>query len=331
MQNFRNYYEILGVSPDTPTDEIKRVYRRLARQYHPDLNPGDKEAEEQFKDILEAYEVLSDPGKRTEYDQLSFFLRARQNSRKRNSGSKFSSAEIEYFSQFPTFDSFLDSLLNRRREVNQGQPTGERSRPVERNAEAYTPGRSKVYNTVTSESRPMKRDIEALLTLPLEKAYRGGKERIRLEDGRSLEVDMPPGMVSGEKMRLRKLGMNGGDLYLKITVAPHSFLQIAGNEIYCKLPITPVEAILVGQVEVLTLDGLVKMNLPPGVKSGQKLRLANKGYPDNRGRRGDQVVEIEIQFPTQLTPEKRELYEKLRDLEDNLREPLWKSDAESSD
>ncbi len=324
MQNFRNYYEILGVTPDTPTEEVKRVYRRLALQYHPDRNPGNKEAEERFKDVQEAYEVLSDPNKRAEYDQLSFFLRQRQNSnRKRNSATRFSAAEIEYFSQFPTFDSFLDSLLNRRREVNVGEPAGRRSRPVEPNAQAYSPGGSKVYNTVKPEPRAVKRDIEALLTLPLEKAYHGGKERIRLEDGRSLEVDMPPGMVTGEKMRLRNLGLNGGDLYLKITVAPHGFLELQGNEVYCKLPITPVEAILGGSIEVLTLDGLVKMNLPKGVKNGQKLRLANKGYPDHRGRRGDQVVEVEIRFPTELTPDQQELYEKLRRLEGNLRQNLW--------
>ncbi|MDJ1182098.1 DnaJ C-terminal domain-containing protein [Roseofilum casamattae] len=328
MQNFRNYYQILAVTPDTSIEEVKRVYRRLARQYHPDLNPGDKQAEERFKDILEAYEILSDPTRREEYDRLSFFLQQRQkNNRKWNNGSRFSSKDMEYFDRFPTFDSFLDSLLNRRREMNTGEPTGARSRPVERTSQAYTPGRSKVYNTVKNQPQAAKRDIEALLTLPLEKAYHGGKEKIRLEDGRSLEVDMPPGMVTGEKMRLRKLGMNGGDLYLKVTVAPHPFLDVQGNEIYCKLPITPVEAILGGQVEVLTLDGLVKMNLPKEVYTGKQLRLAKKGYVDNRGRRGDQVVEIEIRYPEELTAEQRGLYEKLRDLESGLREILWDSES----
>ncbi|WP_338038344.1 DnaJ C-terminal domain-containing protein [Neosynechococcus sphagnicola] len=145
---------------------------------------------------------------------------------------------------------------------------------------------------------------------------------MRLEDGRSLEVNMPPGMVSGQRIRLKGQGVNGGDLYLKIDVAPHSFFKLETWDIQCQLPITPSEAVLGAQVEVPTLDGLVKMTIPPGIRSGQRLRLANKGYP-NEGEgqrspsehRGDQIVELQIVTPRELDPQERELYEKLRRLE----------------
>ena len=111
------------------------------------------------------------------------------------------------------------------------------------------------------------------MTLPLEKAYQGGNERIRLEDGRSLEVTMPPAMVTGQTIRLRNQGIGGGDLYLKITVEPHPLFKLEGSNIFCQVPVTPSEATLGGQVEAPTLDGPVKMTIPPGVRSGQRFRL----------------------------------------------------------
>ena len=144
--------------------------------------------------------------------------------------------------------------------------------------------------------------------MPLERAYIGGPERIRLEDGRSLEVNMPGGMVSGQRIRLRNQGIAGGDLFLKITVSEHEFFKLEGDNIAC-------EAVLGGDIEVPTLDGWVKMKLPPGVISSQVLRLAEKGYPDGRGGRGDQLVEIKIVPPKNLNDEERELYEKLRQIE----------------
>ncbi|MEB3182010.1 MAG: J domain-containing protein [Nostocaceae cyanobacterium] len=314
LQNYRDYYEILGVSKDATNEEIKKVYRRLARQYHPDVNPGNKAAEEKFKEINEAYDVLSDSSKRAQYDQFSNFWKRKgfpgkqQQSKGKSWGdssksSRSANQDVD-FNQYPDFNRFVDSVL------------GNNERKETRNT--TTNSGFRVGNTKTSytvNSRPTKRDIEARLTLPLEKAYQGGNERIRLEDGRSLEVNMPPGMVTGQTIRLRDQGINGGDLYLKITVAPHPFFRLEGSDIHCQLPVTPAEAVLGGQVESPTLDGLVKMNLPPGVKSGQKLRLANKGYPIDKTSRGDQLVEIQIVTPKELSPQERELYEKLRQIE----------------
>jgi curved DNA-binding protein len=312
MQNFRNYYEILGVSRNATIEEIKRAYRKLARQYHPDMNPGNKAAEEKFKDVGEAYEVLSDASKRTQYDQFSRFWNKtgfqggstpRSKTWGTRSGSRISADEVD-FSQFSDFNSFVDQLLNRR-----SDSTTTSTRPDAR--DPYRPGTTKTAYTV---SRSSPRNAEARLTIPLDKAYLGGRERIRLEDGRSLEVNMPPAMVTGQKIRLKGQGVSGGDLYLKIDVAPHPFFKLEGADIYCQVPVTPPEAVLGGAIEVPTLDGLVKMMIPAGVRPGQKLRLGGKGYPID-GRRGDQIVEIQIALPRDISPQERELYEKLRQIE----------------
>jgi curved DNA-binding protein len=126
---------------------------------------------------------------------------------------------------------------------------------------------------------------------------------------------MPPGLVTGQRIRLKNQGINGGDLFLKITVAPHDFFRLEGVDLYCEVPVTPSEAVLGSAIEVPTLDGMVKMNLPRGVRHGQRLRLSNKGYPINRDRRGDQIVEIQIATPTQLSTDELALYEQLRAIE----------------
>lgn len=307
MQNIQNYYEILGVTRDASPDEIKQAFRRLARRYHPDVNPDDKVAEEKFKDINEAYEVLSDLNRRSQYDQFSRLWQ-------RNNGSRKKSANVD-FTQFGEFNKFVDQIRSRRRSGTQ-TVNPERTRIPTDSSEAYRPGTTRREKVVPPRpSRPLRRDIEARLTLPLEKAYQGGRERIRLEDGRSLEVEMPSGMINGQKIRLKEQGVEGGDLYLIITVAPHPFFALQGNDLLCQIPVTPTEAILGGLVEVPTLDGLVKMTVPSGVNSGQRLRLANKGYPDENGKRGDQLVEIMVVIPKNITPEEKELYQKIRSME----------------
>ncbi len=304
MQNFRNYYDILGVTKDATAEDIKKSFRKLARQFHPDLNPGNKQAEEKFKSINEAYEVLSDTVKRAQYEQFGQFwnrpgFQTGKSSSDRgwtNRGNRTATDEVN-FSDFSDFNSFVDQLLNRSDAAVSQEP--------------YRPGTTKTAYTV---GRTKPRDAEARLTVPLDKAYQGGRERIRLEDGRSLEVNMPAGMVTGQRIRLKGQGVSGGDLYLKIDVAPHAFFKLEGSDVLCQLPITPSEAVLGGQIEVPTLDGLVKVNIPVGVRSGQRLRLANKGYP-LEGDRGDQIVEIQIVTPKEISDQERDLYEKLRQLE----------------
>jgi len=306
MQNFRNYYEILGVPKTATADEIKRSYRRLARKYHPDLNPNDKAAEERFKDIGEAYEVLADTTKRQQYDRFGQYWKqggfqggggaGRPREQYTPDFEKGNYSGDVDFSQYNDFQEFVDQLLGKFRASDRPQDTG---------------GSSYRSNTQAPPRPSPRRDSEALLELPLERAYVGGRERIRLEDGRSLEVNMPAGVLSGQRIRLKGQGTSGGDLYLKITLKSHPFFSLEGSDIRCQLPITPSESVLGVQVEVPTLSGLVKLTIPPGVKSGQQLRLSGKGFPKDARTFGDQYVEIQIVVPKTPSNRERELYEQL--------------------
>jgi curved DNA-binding protein len=296
MQAVGNYYEMLGVTKNASSAEIKKAYRTLAIKYHPDRNLGNKVAEEKFKDINEAYEVLSDQTRRVQYDQSI------------NRKNFINKTGLGNFGRNNTAERANTENRSRSR--------------VE--SEDYRPGTTKRTRVVNS--RPERRDIEAKLTLGLDEAYRGGKRKIRLEDGRSLEVDMPAKMINGQRIRLKGQGIESGDLYLKITVARHPFFEIQGENIYCQVPVTPTEAILGSAIEVPTIDGLVKVSVPNGVRSGQRLRLANKGYFDKSGNRGDQLVEIQIFTPKEISEQEKELYEKLRALEEfNPRKNILKS------
>jgi curved DNA-binding protein len=315
MQNFRNYFELLGVTQDASLEEVKRAYRQLARRYHPDLNPGDKEAEEKFKLLGEAYEVLSDPEKRTQYEEYSSFWKQKgfRKGGDGGRGGRFSFGNVE-FSELGDFNTFVDQLLNRRREAAGGAQSRTSAPEADRPKAARTPNPGR--GRPSSRDRPpSQRDAEANLTVPLEKAYSGGRERIRLEDGRSLEVDMPAGMVTGQRIRLKGQGMGGGNLYLRIEIEPHPFFKLQGNDILCRVPVTPSEAALGSTIEVPTLDGLVKIAIPAGVRPGQRLRLGGKGYLVGRERRGDQILEIEIVVPESLSDRERALYEELQRIE----------------
>ncbi|MEM7063302.1 MAG: J domain-containing protein [Cyanobacteria bacterium P01_B01_bin.77] len=282
MQNFRDYYEILGIVQSADAQSIKQAYRRLARQFHPDLNPGDKQSEERFKSLNEAYEILSDTGMRSQYDDY------RRDWFKQKSEADYRDLE--------DFNRFVDQLLNRQ-EIPK------------------TPSQPPKKQKTRQADPAQRRDAEATLQVPLERAFQGGAERVRLEDGRALEVDMPPRMITGQRIRLKGQGINGGDLYLNIVVEPHRFLTVQGRDVMCNVPITPSEAVLGGQVTVPTLDGPVQMTVPAGIQSGRKLRLAGKGYGRLSEERGDQIVAIDVVIPTVLNSQEIDLYEKLSAVE----------------
>ena len=366
MQNFRDYYEILGIAKEADASEIKRAYRALARQYHPDLNPGDQAAEEKFKLLGEAYDVLSDTDKRQQYEEYSRYWNQKGFKKGRRSGRKQRNGRVsiqEEYSAFEDFDNFVEQLLKRHKGGKAAPPpspvpespaepeedwTNRRPRRTPDNwgesdrAASRSDSRSDNRSANRSDSRsadrsdrgnrdrpksstrspysrqpsaPSRRDAEADLTVPLEKAYAGGRERISLEDGRSLEVNMPPGMVTGQRIRLKGQGIGGGNLYLRIEVEPHPYFTLDEGDVYCRLPVTPSEAVLGGTVAVPTLAGLVNMLIPPGVQAGQRLRLSGKGYPVGPGLYGDQIVEIDLVVPTVLDDEEKALYQELRSLE----------------
>ena len=387
MQNFRDYYDILGIAKEADAAEIKRAYRALARKYHPDLNPGDKAAEEKFKLLGEAYDVLSDVDKRQQYEEYSQYWQQKGFKRGRRSGKSWRNSSRtsvqEQYSGFEDFDNFVEQLLKRHKGEDSSpspssrKPSRQPSRPVapkppapepvpqplsspdddwtsrrpsrstdnwgeaesstddravareasretsretfretSREARSQTRSRQRSQSTYAGQpSKPSRRDAEADLTVPLEKAYAGGRERISLEDGRSLEVNMPPGMVTGQRIRLKGQGIDGGNLYLRIEVEPHSYFVLDEGDVYCQLPITPSEAVLGGTVAVPTLGGLVNMLIPPGVQAGQRLRLSGKGYPVGPGLYGDQIVELELAVPTVLDDEEKALYQELRSIE----------------
>ncbi len=295
MQNFRDYYDLLGVSPQTDAAELKRAYRLLARRYHPDLNPDDKVAEEQFKRIGEAYQVLSDPERRAEYD------RARE--QWRTGGDRRSG--VDDFGDFPDFDDFVEDLLGRDRRETDGQ--GSRRAASSDWDEPQERGNGARYR-----SAPREEEQEWVISAEL--ARRGGSQRLERPDGSLLEVDLPPGVREGQRLRLRGQAEGGGDLYLRLRVGSRTATG-TGLDLHTTVAVTAVEAALGGSIEVDTADGRVSMTLPAGVRSGQRLRLAGKGRSDARGQRGDQIVEIRILVPPQLSDRERRLYEKLRAIE----------------
>jgi len=303
--DFKDYYAVLGVSRSADADEIKRSFRKLARKYHPDLNPNDSVAENRFKEINEAYEVLSDSDKRQKYDQFGqYWKQAGQGGFGGGFGGGGAGFEDADFGRFNNFDEFINELLGRFNQPGSGGGGYGGRGPAGAGFPGGAPGQ-----TATSL------DQEAKLSLSLSDAFKGTRKSIRA-NGRSIEVNIPAGVKEGSKVRLRGKGMASaygqrGDLYLIISLQSHPFFQLEGENLACEVPIAPDEAALGTQVEVPTPEGRVTVNVPAGIRSGQSLRLRGKGWP-KRGGRGDQLVKIVIATPKNLSDEERELYEKLQ-------------------
>lgn len=309
---FKDYYETLGVSRSATQQEIQRAYRKLARKLHPDVNKA-SDAEERFKEIGEAYEVLKDPEKRRMYDELGPNWKAGQDFRpppgweRQGFGAGPGASEFRW-SGGGGFSDFFESLFGGqgfRQTWTSGRGTG----PVWRQDGI---------------------DQEATIRISLDEAYHGATKPIRLEsqsltpDGRvttqekSYEVKIPPGILPGQKIRLSGQGGEGtgggkrGNLYLKVEVAGHSLYRIEGKDLYRDLAITAWEAALGTEVEISTPSGSVTLKIRPGTQSGQKLRLRGKGMPSPKGQSGDLYVVIAIQVPSQLSQEEQQLFEELK-------------------
>jgi curved DNA-binding protein len=283
--SYTDYYEVLGVPRDADADTIRRAYRKLARKYHPDVN-SDVDAEERFKELGEAYDVLSDAEKRERYDRL---------------GARWREAEREAPNE--SFEDFF---------AHQGFGEGTHVEFGDDLFEALFGARA---GRATGPLRG--HDREALLELSLEDALAGGRRRLML-DGRDIDVNFPAGVRDGQLIRLAGRGGEGrhggppGDLFLRVLLKPHPRFRRHGNDnLDVDLPITPSQAALGATVAVETPTGTARVRVPAGSSSGRRLRLRGRGLPKRGGGSGDLHAVVKIVVPKELSDRERELYEQL--------------------
>ena len=326
---FKDYYEILGVKRDAPEEEIRKAYRKLARKYHPDVNKTDKNAEERFKEINEAYEVLGDADKRKRYDALGESWKPGMDFTPppgwENVQFDFGPGGGFEFREFGEggFSDFFNMLFG-------GLGPGARGRRFDGESGGFEDlfggarggrGRGAARGGFGRQAAAEKgSDAEAEIELTLEEAHHGGKKTLHLqqEDGRTrkLEVTIPPGVTDGSRIRLAGQGGPGrggaGDLFLRVRLLPHPRFRVQEHDVYIDLPVTPWDAALGTKAAVSTLDGEVTVTIPPGSSSGQKLRLREKGLRTRSRGRGDQYVVVKIVVPKKLSAREKELFESLK-------------------
>ncbi|MBG1263194.1 DnaJ C-terminal domain-containing protein [Nostoc commune] len=300
--DFKDYYAILGVSKTVSAEEIKRAYRKLARKHHPDVNPGNPKAEEQFKAINEANEVLSNPETREKYDQFGQYWKQAAAG---VAPPREANANAAGFDQYGNFDDFINDLLG---------GLGGRKRAG-----------GNYYRTSTQQpddfngfrSQAPAPDTEAAIALSFSEAFHGVQKRLQLDD-ELINVRIPPGAKLGSRIRIKGKGrpspfsQQRGDLYLTIELFPHPFFQFSGDNLTCEVPIRPDEAVLGTQINVPTPDGDVMMTVPKGVNSGQSLRLRGKGWILPKGNRTDLIVKLQIVSPKDLSKIEQDCYEKIQ-------------------
>ena len=314
---YRDYYKTLGIGRDATEKEIKRAYRRLARQLHPDVNPGDTRAEERFKGVNEAYEVLGDPEKRAKYDRLGSSWQQWQRTG-RNPGqfdwSRWSTGgpggvrvdwrgdlgDLFGGSGAGGFSDFFRAIFGEMAGAGRSGTAEDLSRRT------------------TSQRVRQGQDVEASVEITLEEAFRG-TTRVLEQDRRRIRVKIPPGARTGSKVRIPGRGSAGfgsgkpGNLYLNVTVKPHPVFSREDNDLRCDVDVDLYTAVLGGQVQVSTLNGDVSLKIPAGTSGGRTFRLRGKGMSDprNPNRRGDILATVEVQVPQKLSAEERGHFQEL--------------------
>ena len=306
--NFKDYYALLGVSKTATAEEIKRAYRKLARKHHPDVNPGNSEAEDKFKDINEANEVLSNPETREKYDQFGQHWKQAAAGGTSPSGTNANAAGFDPYSdfdQYGDFDSFINDLLGGLGGRTSAGRT--RSRGSAQQPDDFAGFRSQAPAP----------DTEAAIALSFSEAFQGVQKRLQL-DGETINVRIPAGAKPGSRIRIKGKGrpspfsQQRGDLYLTIDLLSHSFFQFSGDNLTCEVPIRPDEAVLGAQIQVPTPEGRVTLTVPKGVRSGQSLRLRGKGWTLPKGDRTDLIVKLQIVSPKELSQIEQDCYEKIQ-------------------
>jgi curved DNA-binding protein len=303
-----DFYDALGVSRTATTEEIQQAYRKLARRYHPDVN-SDPDAENRFKEISEAYQVLSDPSTRKRYDRFGkdfrqvpedYDERVAAGAGRRAGGSPGGGTRVHYGQYGQDF----------------GDIGGIGGVDIEDLLGGFFRGRGR--GGVPGA------DQEAELELSVEEAYRGGRRKISFAGAgeRGYEVNIPPGVTDGQRIRLAGQGGKGsgnapaGDLYLVVRIAPHPRYHLNGRDIQVDLPVSPWEAALGATVPVTTPGGEVKVRVAAGSSSGRRLRLRGEGMPNPKGKPGDLYAVVKIMVPKKLTKRERELFEELAAVSD---------------
>jgi curved DNA-binding protein len=310
---YKDYYKVLGVSRKATEDEIKKAYRKLAMKYHPDRNPGDKEAEDKFKDINEANEVLSDPKKRARYDQLGesysqwqqgggssgnfnwddWFAQA-QAGQGRGGATRVEVGDIGDMFGSGGFSDFFSAIFG-----GGGMSGGG-------------------FNTATRRAQPRQaqpRTYEQPVKISFYEAYQGAKRILQLNE-RKIEVKIPPGAKTGTRVRVSKVGPNNSDIHLIIEVEPDPKYERQGDDLYTDVAIDLYTAVLGGQAKVTTPKGDVMLTIPSGSQNGRIFRLAGRGMPLLKDPKqfGDLYAKIKVELPTELNSEQKALFEQLRDL-----------------
>ncbi len=305
---YLDYYEVLGVSKNATNGDIKKAYKKLAKKYHPDLNPENKSAEEKFKELNEAYEVLGDEEKRKKYDTFGQNYDFRNGSDFDPSQFGFGNGGHQYYStgNASDFSDFFNMFFG-------GHGNGSRTSGFDLGS-MFSNRKSKAVKG---------NDVESEMEISLLEAYEGISKTISLNiagETRTISVKIPAGILPGKKIKIREQGASGsrggknGDLLLRIKIKEEKDLKLDGINLIKDLPLTPWEAALGSEVLVKGLKDKVRIKVPERIQSDEKIKLKGFGYKDMNGNKGDMYVRIKIVNPTNLTDEEREIYIKLQEI-----------------
>lgn len=290
----RDPYQELGVSRTASADEIRKAFRKLAKQHHPDANPGDKQAEERFKQVSAAFDILGDADKRKKFDAGEIDADGRETFRGGpwgqggGAGGPFGGGGYRSESfEGVDLSEILGEMFGGR---GQGGPGG-------------AGGRGGGFGAFSQRGS----DVRATLEIDLEDAINGGRKRIAFSDGRTIDVNIPKGAQEGQTLRLKGQGSPGrsgpGDAFIELTIRPHPMFKREGDALVMDLPVTVYDAVLGGKVEAPTPDGPVTLTVPKGANSGQRLRLKGRGLPTPQGGRGDLFARLVVSLPDAADPE----------------------------
>lgn len=300
---YKDYYKTLGVDKNASQDDIKRVYRKLAKKYHPDTNPNNKKAEEKFKAINEAYEVLGNAEKRKKYDQFGQGFGFEHGSEFDPSQFGFGgNTNYHYYStgKNSDFSDFFNMVFGSE-DFNIsdlfGHARGRRSGP-----HSYSFKKEGI-------------DVESEIEITLLEGYHGVDKRVSFQiegESKNISIKIPAGILPGKKIKIAGQGKNNGDLYLKVKFKENEKFLLNGLDILTTLDLSPWDAVIGSEAIVETLTGKVKVKIPSGIQSDAKIRIPKKGYKDMKGRQGDFYIRVRIMNPPVLTEEEKELYLKLK-------------------